>query len=331
MPIKFLPCRETPPSLGKKVAIVGAGPAGLAAAGTLICKGYEVHVYDNQPEPGGMLIFAIPEFRIPKDGVRESVRSLADAGVVFHQGVNVGKDVKVDELLGKYDAVIIATGTWEGRRLKIPGEDLPGVYNALDWIIRYMKYKLGYAEVSPPPLQGRVAIIGAGLTAVDIAELAKLDFDATPIIVYRRPIGISPAKFMVKHLEKIGVEFIECAQPVAVLGEGKAEKLRLIKTKPTKSRREHVEYIPGSEFEIEVDAVVPAIGLHATPPHSLKSLGVEFNPNGTIKVDENNMTNVPGLFAAGDVAQGPSNIGLAMKSGKKAAEGVHRYLTGSGA
>lgn len=327
MPIKFLPCKEPAPPLGKTVAVVGAGPAGLAAAGTLACKGYEVHVYDNQPEPGGMLIFAIPDFRIPKDGVRHSVRELEEAGVTFHQNITVGKDVHVKELLEKYDAVIIATGTWEGRRLHIPGVDLKGVYNALDWIFHYMKYKLGYEKDGPPPLNGRVAIIGAGLTAVDIAELAKLDFDSSPVIVYRRPINISPARFMVKHLKKIGVDFIECAQPVAVLGEGKVEKLRLIRTKPTKSRKEHVETIPGTEFEIPVDAVVLAIGLKATPPQSLQSLGVEFNPNGTVKVDENGMTTVPRLFAAGDVAQGPSNIGLAIKSGKKTAEGVHRYLS----
>jgi len=329
MPIKFLPCKETAGPTGKSIGIVGAGPAGLAAAGVLACRGYEVHVYDNQPEPGGMLIFAIPEFRIPKEGVRQSIGELREKGVAFHQNVTVGEDVAVRELLERHDAVIVATGTWRGRELRIPGIELPGVYNALDWIYHYMKHKLGYEAEPPPSLEGRVAVIGAGLTAVDIAELARLDFDAAPIIVYRRPINISPARFMVKHLRKIGVEFIECAQPVAVLGKERVEGLRLVRTKPTKSRKERVEVIPGTEFEIQVDAVVQAIGLKATPPESLKSLGVEFNPNGTVKVDENGMTTVPGLFAAGDVAQGPTNIGLAIKSGRKTAEGVDRYLSGA--
>ncbi len=329
MPIGFLSCKETATPTGKSIGIVGAGPAGLAAAGVLVCKGYEVHVYDNQPEPGGMLIFAIPEFRIPKDRVRHSIGELREKGVVFHQNITVGKDITVGELLEKHDVVIIATGTWKGRELHIPGIDLPGVYNALDWIYHYMKHKLGYEAEPPPILKGRVAVIGAGLTAVDIAELTKLDFNATPIIVYRRPINISPARFIVKHLKKIGVEFIECAQPVAVLGKEKVEELRLVRTKPTKSRKEHVETIPGTEFEIRVDAVVQAIGLRATPPESLQSLGVEFNPNGTVKVNENGMTTVPRLFAAGDVAQGPSNIGLAIKSGRKTAEGVDRYLSGA--
>ena len=328
MPIKFIPCKQLQPDTGKRVAIVGAGPAGLAAAGMLRCLGHAVEVYDRLPEPGGMLIFAIPEFRIPKKMVRESIRHLMEAGVVFHVNVEVGKHITVKELLEQYDAVIVATGTWKGRRLGIPGEDLPNVYNAMDWIFKYMKYKLGYSNESPQPLEGRVGIIGAGLTAVDICELAVLDFKAQPIILYRRSMSIAPARHMVKRLQKMGVRFVENVIPVSILGERRAEKIRLIKAKPTTSRKQPVEPIPGTEFDVEVDVVVPAIGLIATPPESLKSLGVEFWRNGTIKVNEYNMTNVKGLFAAGDVAHGPSNIGLAMKSGKKTAEYVDRYLRG---
>lgn len=328
MPIKFVSCDQPKPDTGKKVAIVGAGPAGLAAAGALRCMGHVVEVYDRLPEPGGMLIFAIPEFRIPKKMVRESIKQLIDMGVIFHVNVEVGKDITVKELLEKYDAVIIATGTWKGRKLGIPGEDLPNVYNAMDWIFEYMKYKLGYSNKAPPPLEGRIAIIGAGLTAVDICELSILDFNAQPTIFYRRSMTISPARFMVKRLQKMGVKFVENVIPLEIIGENKAEKMKLIRAKPTTSRKQPVEPIPGTEFEVEVDVVVPAIGLIGTPPESLKSLGVEFWRNGTIKVNEYNMTSVKGLFAAGDVAQGPSNIGLAMKSGKKTAEYVDKYLRG---
>lgn len=328
MALKFVSCKQPKPDTGKKVAIVGAGPAGLAAAGSLRCMGHAVEVYDRLPEPGGMLIFAIPEFRIPKKMVRNSIKQLIDIGVIFHVNIEVGRDITVKELLERYDAVIIATGTWKGRRLGIPGEDLPNVYNAMEWIFKYMQYKLGYIDKSPPPLEGRVAIIGAGLTAVDISELSVLDFNAEPTIYYRRSMSVSPARFMVKRLQKIGVKFVENVIPVEIIGQERAERMKLVRAKPTTSRKEPVEPIPGTEFEVEVDVIVPAIGLIATPPESLKSLGVEFWRNGTIKVDEHNMTSVKGLFAAGDVAQGPSNIGLAMNSGKKTAEHVDQYLRG---
>lgn len=326
MSIRFAPCKTAGPETGRKVAIVGAGPAGLAAAGALCCAGHRVDVFDRLPEPGGMLVFAIPEFRIPKSSVRESVRELAGLGVAFHTNTEVGRHVKVEELLEDFDAVLLATGTWEGRRLGIPGEDKQGVYDALSWITQFMRAKVGYAAVEPPPLTGRVAVVGAGLTAVDVAELAVKEYGANVVLLYRRPMSVAPAKHMLKHMESLGVEFVENVVPLEVLGSWRAEKLRLARVKPTTDRRAPTELIPGSEFEMEFDAIVVAVGLKATPPENLKSLGVELNKDGTVKISENFMTNVEGLFAAGDVAHGPSNIGLAMRSGRQAAAKIDEYL-----
>jgi len=328
--MRFATCRSLEgikPS-GKRVAIIGAGPAGLAAAGVLICKGHEVHVYDKLPEPGGMLIFAIPEFRIPKAGVRAGIEELRQLGVKFYQNVEVGRDVPLAKLKEEYDAVIVATGTWKSRRLGIPGEDLPHVYDALEWIFHFMKYKLKYEKTPPPSLDGKVGVIGAGLTAADICELAVKEYGAEAYILYRRSKEISPARHMIRELEKIGVKFVEFVRPLEILGEKKAEQIKLIKVTPTKSRKEPVHDIPGTEFTMSFDNIVVAIGLYATPPESIQSLGIETYRNGAIKVDEHFMTNVKGVFAAGDVQHGPSNIGMALKSGKDVAKYVDMYLHG---
>jgi glutamate synthase (NADPH/NADH) small chain len=326
MSIRFAPCRSAPPETGKRVAVVGAGPAGLAAAGVLRCSGHRVDVFDRLPEPGGMLLFAIPDFRIPKEDTRRSIRELAGLGVGFHTNVEVGRHVRVEELLEDFDAVLVSTGTWCGRKLGVPGEDKENVYDALEWITSFMKSKLGYSEAQAPPLTGRVAIVGAGLTAVDVAELAVKEYGAEVVMLYRRPMSVAPAKHMLRHLESLGVRFVENVIPVEILGGRWAERVKLVRVKPTTDRKAPVEVIPGSEFELDFDALVVAVGLKATPPESLRSLGVELNPDGTVKVDQSFATNVPKLFAAGDVAHGPSNIGLAMRSGRLAAGKINEYL-----
>uniref|UniRef100_A0A7C4BAQ8 Glutamate synthase n=1 Tax=Thermofilum pendens TaxID=2269 RepID=A0A7C4BAQ8_THEPE len=330
MPIRFAPCRSVPAETGKRAAIVGAGPAGLAAAGVLCCSGHRVDVFDRLPEPGGMLLFAIPEFRIPKEEVRRSIRELAGLGVGFHTNVEVGRHVRLEELLEDFDAVLVSTGTWCGRKLGVPGEDKENVYDALEWITGFMKNKLGYTETQVPPLTGRVAIVGAGLTAVDVAELAVKEYGAEVVMLYRRPMSVAPAKHMLKHMESLGVRFIENVIPLEILGGRWAERVRLARVKPTTDRKAPVEVIPGSELELDFDVLVVAVGLRATPPENLRSLGAEMNPDGTIKIDQSFATNIPKLFAAGDVAHGPSNIGLAMRSGKLAASRINEYLRGRG-
>ncbi|AAL64771.1 FAD-dependent oxidoreductase [Pyrobaculum aerophilum] len=346
--MKFLlrckPDTKKPPT-GKKVAIIGAGPAGLGAAGILLCNGHEVHIYDALPEPGGLLMFGIPPFRIPRENVREGIRELVDAGAKFftstfvycgekpheHEALLLAKDyVSLEELVGKYDAVIITTGTWKSRSLGVPGENLPGVYKALDYLFRIYAHQLGYLPKEKVYPTGRkVLVVGAGLTAVDAALEAREQGAEKIIVAYRRTINEAPAgrKTIETELIAKGIEFRELINPVAFLGRDRVERVRFVKMRlgpPDKSGRPAPEPIPGSEFEEEFVTVLIAAGEIATPPG--KCLGMELNPDGTIKVNEKMMTTRRGVFAAGDVVTGPSLIGKALGSGMRAAQFVDEFL-----
>jgi glutamate synthase (NADPH/NADH) small chain len=342
--LRCKPSTKKPPT-GKKVAIIGAGPAGLGAAGVLLCNGHEVHVYDALPEPGGLLIFGIPPFRIPKEGVREGVKELVDAGAKFytstfvycgekpreHEALLLVKEfVNLEELVNRYDAVVITTGTWRSRSLGVPGEGLPGVYKALDYLFRIYSNQLGYLpREKVHPTGKKVLVVGAGLTAVDAALEAKLQGAEKVVVAYRRTINEAPAGKKVIETELIakGIEFRELVNPVAFLGAERLEKVRFIRMRlgpPDKSGRPRPEPVPGSEFEEEFDTVLIAAGEEPTPPGNC--LGIEFNPDGTIKVDEKMMTTRRGVFAAGDVVTGPSLIGKALGSGMRAAQYVDEFL-----
>lgn len=347
--MKFLlrcrPDTKKPPS-GKKVAIIGAGPAGLGAAGILICGGHEVHIYDALPEPGGLLIFGIPPFRVPREGVRQGVKELAEAGAKFYTStfvhcgekpkehealLLVQKFVDFEDIASRYDAVLITTGTWRSRSLGVPGEHLPGVYKALDYLFRIYAHQLGYLPADKTlPTGKKVLVVGAGLTAVDAAIEAKLQGAEKVVVAYRRTINEAPAGKRTIETELIakGIEFRELLNPAAFIGEDKLKAVRFIKMRlgpPDKSGRPRPEPIPGSEFEEPFDTVLIAAGEEPTPPGSCR--GIEFNPDGTIKVDDKMQTTRRGVFAAGDVVTGPSLIGKALASGMKAAQYVDQYLT----
>ncbi|ABL87578.1 sulfide dehydrogenase (flavoprotein) subunit SudA [Pyrobaculum islandicum DSM 4184] len=347
--MKFLlrckPNTKKPPT-GKRVAIIGAGPAGLGAAGVLLCDGHEVHIYDALPEPGGLLIFGIPPFRVPRESVREGVRELIEAGAKFytstfvycgekpheHEALLLVKEfVNLEDLVKRYDAVIITTGTWKSRSLGVPGENLQGVYKALDYLFRIYANQLGYLPKEKVyPTGKKVLVVGGGLTAVDAAIEARLQGAEKVVVAYRRTINEAPAgkKTIETELIARGIEFRELINPVAFLGREKVEKVRFIKMRlgpPDKSGRPRPEPVPGSEFEEEFDTVLIAIGEEPTPPGPC--LGIEFNPDGTIKVDEKMQTTHRGIFAAGDVVTGPSLIGKALGSGMKAAQFVNEYLS----
>ncbi|MEM1888112.1 MAG: FAD-dependent oxidoreductase [Pyrobaculum sp.] len=349
--MKFLlrcrPETKKPPT-GKRVAIIGAGPAGLGAAGILLCSGHEVHIYDALPEPGGLLIFGIPPFRVPREGVRQGVKELAEAGATFftstfvhcgekpreHEALLLAKNfVDFEELVAKYDAVLITTGTWRSRALGIPGEELSGVYKALDYLFRIYAHQLGYLPADMLyPTGKKVLVIGAGLTAVDAALEAKLQGAEKVVVAYRRTINEAPAgrKTIESELITKGIEFRELLNPVAFLGEDKLKSVRFIKMSlgpPDKSGRPRPEPVPGTEFEESFDTVLIAAGEEPTPPGSCR--GVEYNPDGTVKVDEKMQTTRRGVFAAGDVVTGPSLIGKALASGMKAAQFIDQYLTSS--
>lgn len=315
----------------KKIAIIGAGPAGLAAAGELICEGHEVHVYDMLPEPGGLLIFGIPEFRIPKEGVRKGIEELRKLGVIFKQEIIVGKDVNFEDLFNEFDAILIATGTWKSRKLKIPGEELKEVVSALDFIVDYHMHKYGYLK-KEPKLSGTTLVIGGGLTAVDACYIAKEAGADKVVLFYRRTRDMAPAGSReFKKLEEANVSIYELTQPIEFISKEKNKLIgvRAIKMRlgePDSSGRPRPIPIQGSEFTMKISFVLVAAGEIATPPFENKKYGIEITKWNTIKIDKKQRTNRKGVFAAGDVVSGPSLIGPAMASGKKAAAAMIEYL-----
>ncbi len=333
--MRFAKCKDlsgVTPS-GKTVAIIGAGPAGLGAAGELVCKGHKVVVYDMLPEPGGLVIFGIPEFRIPKDRVREGIEELKKLGVEFKCNVKVGRDISLGEIINEYDAVLIATGTWKSNRLGVPGEDLEGVYDALYYIINSHMAKLGYKPFEEmPDLYGTVAVIGGGLTAIDACHIALERGGEKVILLYRRTRQQAPAgaKEFDRIEKELGVDIRELTQPIKFLEKnGHVCGIEAIKMKlgaPDSSGRPRPEPIPGSEHIIEVDNVLVAAGLVATPPEDAVTCGIELTKWNTIKTDRKHRTTRKGVFAAGDVKHGASLIGPALKSGKDAAQYIDEYL-----
>ncbi len=334
--MKFTKCTKEimQPKTGKKVAIIGAGPGGLEVAGELICKGHGVVVYDMMPEPGGLLIFGIPEFRMPKQIIKKGIKELEDLGVKFICNTKVGKDIDLEDIIKQYNAVVIATGAWDERKLGIPGEDLEGVYSVLDFLIKLALYREGYISKDEVPKIGKkVVVIGGGNSAIDGARTAKrLGADVT--LVYRRTKEYMPAfKAEVEHAEKDGVKFIFLATPVRIIGDenGRVKAIECIRMKlgePDSSGRPRPEPIPGSEFTIECDTVITAIGEIATPPfgEDSKKYGIEINSKNRIKTDDEGRTTKKGVFALGDVVTGPAIIGSAISMARKVAKAVDEYL-----
>ncbi|HDZ36630.1 MAG TPA: glutamate synthase [Thermococcus sp.] len=337
-------CREKPNPTGKKVAIIGAGPAGLSAAGYLVCHGHEVHVYDKLPEPGGLMLFGIPEFRIPIYRVREGYKELENVfEVKFYPNTKVsfgdeeeeGDDfvknvVDFNELVQNYDAVLIATGTWKSSIPSIEGVELEGVYPALGYLFRIKSAKLGHMDWDEVvPLEGkRVIVIGAGHTAVDAAMESLLLGAEKVYMSYRRTIKEAPAgAYEINLLQKRGVKWLERTVPVRIIGEnGKVRAIELQKCKlsePDESGRRKPIPIEGSNFQIDVDYVIFAVGQRPTPP---KGAEIAIDKRGTIIVDSRHMTSIEGVFAAGDVATGPSKVGRAVLDGLLAAESMHHWL-----
>ena len=340
-------CKEKPQRTGKRVAIVGAGPAGLTAAGYLVCKGHDVDIYDKMPEPGGLMLFVIPEFRIPVERVRLGAKELEeefevtyypktkvmegereDEGDEFYERV-----VKLSELRENYDAVLIATGIWNVRRIGIPGDDLEGILSPLELLFWIKGAELGYVpKEKVPDLKGkRVGIIGAGLTAVDAAfECNRLGAEVG--IFYRRTIREAPAgAYEIHLLMQRGVKWLERTMPVRIIGEkGRVRAVELVKTKlsePDASGRRRPIPIEGSNFQIDVDYVIFAVGQSPTPPFA-EDTGMAVDKKGRIVVDARHMTSKEGVFAAGDVVLGPSKVGRAVKDGLYAAEAMHMWLMG---
>ena len=333
--MRFLPCKkeDIKERKSKRIAIIGAGPAGLTAAGHLICEGYQVDVYEKLPEPGGLLLFGIPDFRFNKKRIREGIKQLEDAGVKFICNMEVGVDIPFETILNKYDAVIIATGAWEGIELNIPGKELDGIYKAIDFLSRLDLYKAGHIGEDQLLKWGeKVLVVGCGESAMDASRTAIRLGCKEVTVVYRRTMEYAPAhKREIEIAQREGVKFIWLASPIRYIGDenGRVKEVECIRMElgePDSSGRPKPKPIPGSEFKIEADTVILAIGQRPTPPFKDGQYGIKLNPNGTIWTDEYGRTTRKGVFAIGDIQTGPKLVGTAIASAKKAVEAVIQWL-----
>jgi glutamate synthase (NADPH/NADH) small chain len=320
---------------GRTVAIVGSGPAGLTAAGELAKRGYAVTIFEAFHAPGGVLIYGIPEFRLPKDIVQAEVDRLVDAGVTIEANAIIGKTYTLPELRERFDAVFIAVGAGLPVFMNVPGENYRGVYSANEYLTRVNLMGAWNPESDTPVLHGqRVVVVGGGNVAMDSVRTARRLGAAPATIVYRRGREELPARAEeVHHAEQEGVEFEFLAAPVEVLGdEGRwvtaVRCVRMALGEPDASGRRRPEPIEGSEFEIPCDMLVVAIGTRSNPLLTASAPDLAVNQWGYITTDEHGMTSMPGVFAGGDIVRGAATVILAMGDGKRAASAMDSYLRG---
>jgi glutamate synthase (NADPH) small chain len=319
---------------GKKVAIVGSGPGGLTAAGELAKYGHDVTVYEALHKPGGVLVYGIPEFRLPKRIVEEEVGRLERAGVKIVCNTVIGRTYTVPELREQFDAVFIANGAGLPVFMNVPGENFKGVYSANEYLTRVnLMAAYQFPRSDTPVLQGqRIATVGGGNVAMDAARTAKRMGAESSMIVYRRTRKEMPARVEeIHHAEEEGIQFEFLVAPVEVIGNEKKwvtglKCVRMQLGEPDASGRARPIVIPGSEFVVPCDVVVVAIGTRANPLLTATCPELKLNKWGNIIVDDNCMTNLPGVFAGGDIVRGAATVILAMGDGKRAAKGMDEYL-----
>jgi glutamate synthase (NADPH) small chain len=328
------------PATGKKVAIVGSGPAGLTAAGDLVHKGHRAHVFEALHEIGGVLVYGIPEFRLPKQVIREQIDIMRAMGVEFETNVVVGKTISIDELFEAedYDAVFIATGAGLPVFLNIPGEHLSGVYSANEFLTRInLMHAYEFPKYDEPmlDLRGRnVAVIGGGNTALDAIRSARRLGAGKAYVLYRRSEAEMPARVEeVKHAKQEGIDFQVLTNPVEFLDDGQgwlkgARCVRMELGEPDDSGRRRPVVIPGSEFEVPLSVAIIATGTSANPLIRSTTPGLKTNKWGYIQANEESQrTSRKGVFAGGDIVTGAATVILAMGAGRRAAKSIHEYLT----
>ena len=327
---------EMSPPTGKKVAVVGAGPAGLTLAGDLIKKGHQVTIFEALHKAGGVLVYGIPEFRLPKAIVQSEVDYLRTLGVEIRTNMVIGSIYTVDELLANgYDAVFLGMGAGLPTFMDIPGENLNGVYSANEYLTRanLMKAYL-FPSYDTPIARGKeVAVLGGGNVAMDAARTALRLGAEHSYIVYRRSKKELPARIEeVHHAEEEGIQFHFLTLPLEILGNEdgwvcgmRCQKMEL--GEPDESGRRRPVPLPGSEFGLEVDMVVVAIGTGANPLIPSTTPDLKINKWGYIEADpETGATSKPGVYAGGDIVTGSATVILAMGAGRKAANAIHKYL-----
>ena len=323
------------PSNGKRVAVVGAGPAGLTCAGDLSAKGYAVTVYESLHKPGGVLAYGIPEFRLPKDIVAAEVKKLEDRGVEFVANAIIGRAETVDELLDEegFDAVFVGTGAGLPSFMNIPGENLLGVCSANEYLTRINLMKGYLDEYDTPVPQGkRIAVVGGGNVAMDAARCAMRMGAEKVYIVYRRSMDEIPARREeIHHAIEEGVDFQLLRNPVQILGDkdGHVTGIEVVKMElgePDASGRRRPVEIEGSNYILEVDEVIMSIGTKLNTLILDTTENLEANKRGGIGTDDGAATNREGVYAGGDAVTGAATVILAMGAGKTAATSIDNYL-----
>lgn len=321
---------------GRRVAVVGAGPGGLTAAGELARRGHQVVVYEALHAPGGVLAYGIPEFRLPTDVVDDEVRRLERLGVVIECNVVIGRTYTLDELRASFDAVFLSVGAGLPVFLDIPGEGLNGVYSANEYLTRVnLMRSYAFPDADTPVLHGeRVVVIGGGNVAIDAVRTAVRLGAREATIVYRRGRDELPARAEeVEHAEQEGVRFRFQVSPLAIEGDDDhwVTGVRCVDTElgePDESGRRRPHPVAGSERAIPCDTVVVAVGTRANPLLTSSAPELARSDRGYLVADEQGRTNLPGVFAGGDIVRGAATVILAMGDGKRAAAEIDRYLEG---
>ena len=332
--IKPTPAKE---KLGKKVAVIGSGPAGLTCAGDLAKLGYDVTIFEALHEAGGVLVYGIPEFRLPKDAVvAKEISNVESLGVKIEKNVIVGKSVTIDELMDEegFDAVFIGSGAGLPKFMGIPGENANGVFSANEYLTRSNLMKAFNEDSNTPIMRGKkVAVVGGGNVAMDAARTA-LRLGAEVHIVYRRSEEELPARVEeVHHAKEEGIIFDLLTNPVEILEDENnwVKGMRCVKMElgePDASGRRRPVEVPGSEFDMELDTVIMSLGTSPNPLISSTTKGLETNKWKCIVADEEHgKTTKEGVFAGGDAVTGAATVILAMGAGKAAAKGIHEYLS----
>lgn len=304
----------------KKIAIIGGGPAGLTASAFLLKEGYSVTLYEKYNYLGGLLVHGIPEFRLPKNTVKDTIQKIIDLGLELKYNMEFGKDFSIQELESKYDAIFLAFGANISTKMGIDGEDLEGVYGG-NQLLEYNNH--------PDYKNKKVAIIGGGNVAMDCARTVKKLGAEEVSVIYRRSEEQMPAETKeIEEAKEEGVKFIFQNNLVKILGNNKVEQIELIKTelvqKEGETRKSPVN-IPDSNYIIDMDYVIMALGSH--PEQFVSQLGLELNEKGYIKIDENNRTSNEKIFAGGDLAGAKGTVAWAARSGRDTVEAIIEYLS----
>ncbi|MBC8546652.1 NADPH-dependent glutamate synthase [Clostridiaceae bacterium NSJ-31] len=327
---------KRPQSNGHKVAIIGAGPAGLSCAGSLAQKGFEVTIFEAFHTAGGVLVYGIPEFRLPKEKVvAKEIEKLKELGVNIMTDMVMGKVLSIDELFDEmgFEAVFVGTGAGLPNFMKIPGEDLLGVYSANEYLTRINLMK-AYQEGYDTPIShcDDIAVVGGGNVAMDAARCAKRMGAKNVYIVYRRSMDELPARAEeVHHAMEEGIEFRLLTNPVQILGDenGVVRAIECVKMElgePDASGRRRPVPVEGSNFEIPVESVIMSIGTSPNPLIRSTTPGLEANRHGCLVADDHAATTREGVFAGGDAVTGAATVILAMGAGKTAAESIEQYI-----